>query len=70
MKLIGISESVAVSAFSLSAVCAILLYVIFGFLSDGCESSLGRRRPFIITCLVFVCLGTFIQYIGKSCTYF
>ena len=66
MKLVGISESIASTAFSLSAVIAIFIYLIFGFLSDRCSSKLGRRRPFIIICLVFVSLGTFIQYLGNS----
>lgn len=66
MRVIGIPESVGMTAFSLSACCSILLYIIFGYLSDKCSSKMGRRRPFIITTATMVCFGTFCQWVGMD----
>lgn len=66
---LGLQKSFMTLMWCFSPIIGILLSPVLGSLSDNCNSSLGRRRPFIILLSLFILCGLVLTPNGKDIGY-
>ncbi|CBY10211.1 unnamed protein product [Oikopleura dioica] len=64
MEILGMPADVGSTVFSASSFVTIFFVLIVGVLSDGCICSIGKRKPFIIICVIFVIFAAIMQFLS------
>ena len=60
---VGINSSIAATIISLSLASEAVFSVVFGRVSDHCQSRFGRRRPFILSFGLMYCVTLYLLFI-------
>ena len=68
MKMLGLNESLIGSVTAFSAGISIALVLTVAYTSDRCQSSFGRRRPFILALGMLIGLCAVLLYISDMST--